>query len=232
MTTAKDNPARFPAVILDEARRILQNEGDLHRILDPYAGEGRVHVLRPEFETWGIELEPEWAHRNEVGERWTKAGNCLDWRRMYRKKFDAIFTSPTWANRMGDSHDAKDDSKRNTYTHRLGRKLTEGNTGEMNWGPKYRITSIAHWVSLMDAVRPGGALLLDMGDHLATKYAKRYEGGKAQIRVRVTDWHAEVLQGLGWELKQRTKHRNPGQRYGANHAARIGYQELLLFRKP
>lgn len=52
--------------------------------------------------------------------------------------FDAICVSPVYGNRVSDSHNAKDGSKRVTYTHMLGRKLTDGNTGCLQWGEKYK----------------------------------------------------------------------------------------------
>ena len=48
--------------------------------------------------------------------------------------FDMVVTSPTYGNRMADHHNAKDGRRRITYTHNLGRTLTPGNSGAMQWG--------------------------------------------------------------------------------------------------
>ena len=52
--------------------------------------------------------------------------------------FHAIATSPCFGNRMADHHEARDPSVRHTYRHRLGRPLSEGSAGALQWGPAYR----------------------------------------------------------------------------------------------
>jgi hypothetical protein len=80
-----------------------------------------------------VELEPEWASqhpRTMVGD--ARALPLPD------ATFDMVVTSPTYGNRMTDHHNAKDGSRRITYTHNLGRTLTPGNSGAMQWGEDYR----------------------------------------------------------------------------------------------
>jgi hypothetical protein len=51
------HPARFTSTILDTLARLIPPGS---RVLDPFAGTGRIHELP--CETWGVELEPEWAN--------------------------------------------------------------------------------------------------------------------------------------------------------------------------
>src|SRR5437868_9381022 len=103
-------------------------------VLDPFAGVGGIHTLAALgiAHTVGVELEPECAlqhPRNIVGS--ALALPFPD------DTFDAIVTSPCYGNRMADHHDAKDASRRNTYTHALGRPLAFANAGSLQWGDSY-----------------------------------------------------------------------------------------------
>ena len=87
------------------ADRIVQILGERPlRVLDPYAGVGRVHELRERgFETVGGELEPEWAASSDH----TIVADALAFP-ADDGAFDAVLTSVVWGNRMSDSHDARE----------------------------------------------------------------------------------------------------------------------------
>ena len=124
-----------PAVFSDSILPVLASllEPEHRRILDPFAGIGRVHELRGllgwEVDTVGVELEKEWADLHLD----THVGNALALE-FSDGVVDAIVTSPTYGNRMADNHNAKDGSVRRSYTHDLGRQLTQDNSGAMQWG--------------------------------------------------------------------------------------------------
>jgi tRNA G10 N-methylase Trm11 len=91
------------------------------RVLDPFAGTGRIH----ELENWtvGVEIEPEWATMRDG----TIVANALNL--PFRDaSFDAVVTSPTYGNRLADHHDARDSSRRHSYKHDLGRDLHSENS--------------------------------------------------------------------------------------------------------
>src|SRR5690606_19530624 len=120
--------------------------GYLHgctRILDPFAGVGGIFDLlawMPAAQVEAVEIEPEWAAadpRITLG-----SALALPWP---AGTFDAICTSPTYANRMADHHEARDASRRNTYRHALGRPLHPDNAGAMQWGEAYRQLHITAW---------------------------------------------------------------------------------------
>lgn len=203
------HPAKFSRAVLEVIETL-----DLRGVgLDPFAGVGGVHSLG--FDTWGSELEPEWAHqhpRNIVADatrlpfaNWT---------------FDYIIVSPCYGNRMADHHNAKDKSKRHTYTHYLGRKLHPNNAGAMQWTQrKYKILHIAAWAEAVRCLRPDGTFVLNISDH----YRK-------DVLQPVTDWHISVLMDNGLKVKEHYQVETPRQRHGENGGLRAEYESVLVMR--
>lgn len=207
------HPAKYTDVLLPVMAGMLKGR---RRILDPFGGVGGAFAL----ETWlpgavveCVELEPEWAACHPR----TTQGNALHlpWVNGY---FDAVCTSPTYANRMADHHDAKDASKRRTYTHTLGRKLHPDNSGAMDWGDKYRAFHVAAWTESRRVLQPGGAFVLNIKDHI-----------RAGVVQRVTDWHIGALESLGFRLLRHEHVPTPSMRYGANSGLRVEYESVILF---
>lgn len=212
------HPAPFTPALLPVMARLLPSHS--RRILDPFAGTGRVAELRrwlPQAEFYGYEIEPEWALQA------CAAGCCCtrgDARFLHypADTFDAVCTSPTYGNRMADHHAARDNSPRHTYRHVLGRALTPGNSGAMQWGEEYRGLHRAVYWELRRVLRPGGVLVLNVKDHI--------RGGELQP---VTNWHALALLSLGFVCTARVRVSCPGQRHGANGRLRVPYETVLRF---
>lgn len=80
------------------------------RVLDPFAGVGRLFPMLDDPEVVGVkvgvELEPEWA----AGHPSVRVGSALDLPAVVGDvaPFDVIVTSPCYGNRMADHHEAKD----------------------------------------------------------------------------------------------------------------------------
>lgn len=207
------HPAKFSEALLDE---IAKHLGTGWRVLDPFAGTGRIHKLYPSVETYGVEIEPEWATlhpRTIVGDALALPFND--------ESFDCIATSPTYGNRMADSHNARDGSRRMTYTHVLGRRLHENNSGALQWGEKYQSFHREAWAEAIRVLKPGGGFILNVSDHI--------RAGKRQY---VTRWHLSTLFELGLELVSHHRIETPRMKNGQNAHLRIPYETVTVLEKP
>lgn len=181
--SAYPHPAQFSPAILDLLRLHL-DPAKHRRVLDPFAGVGNIHQLRDHgFETVGVEIEARWARAS----KYTEKGDATDlrWR---ARSFDAIVTSPTYGNRLADRYVPKagDTSKRLSYRISLGIDLRSNNTGQLQWGDRYRTLHEKAWAESVRVLRPGGRFILNCKNHL--------RNGEEQ---KVCEWHIETLIGLG-----------------------------------
>jgi hypothetical protein len=105
-----------------------------------------------------------------------------------------------------------------TYTHKLGHALNPNNSGAMQWGTEYRAFHVAAWTEARRVLEPGGVFVLNIKDHI--------RGG---VRRKVTDWHIEALEALGFVWTEHVKVDCPGMRYGQNGSARVDYESVIRF---
>lgn len=186
------------------------------RVLDPFAGIGGIHALSPiHYRTTGVELEQEWAEQHPLNE----VGNALHlrWR---RGTFNAIATSPCYGNRIADHHDARDDSKRHTYKHYLGRDLSPESAAALQWGDEYRVF---HTQAIMEATRvckKDAWWALNMSDH--------FRAGHIQP---VTSWWITALTALGWEWVDAFPIHTRRLRHGAHSRLRAQVEWVLLLQR-
>lgn len=258
MTPTLPHPAAYGDAVLDKIADAI----DLHttplrrplRVLDPFAGIGRIHrlpdLLDFPIDTTGVEIEPEWAHAH----RRTMSGDATRLSASWSGFFDVVATSPCYGNRMADSHEARDAcsacggdgkepgydaplghpdsmrcrkckgstlSPRRTYRHLLGRPLTEGSAGGMQWGDEYRDLHERAWAEARRVLRPQGILVLNIKDHV-----------RDHQRVRVAAWHRRTIEALGFTREATYSVAAQGFRHGENHDARAGHELVYVFRKP
>lgn len=223
------HPAKFSNAVLGVLAEILDAERagalgpgpkrgadrERYRVLDPFAGVGRIHELVG-VETVGVEIEPEWAALAPG----TVVGNALDLPDGI-EDFDAVATSPCYGNRLADSHAAVDPHLRRSYTHDLGHTLHPDNAGGLQWGDAYRHFHKRAWVEVDRVLRPGGLFLVNLKDHT-----------RAGVRQAVSAWHARLLMDeLGCSFVDCIGVNTPHLRQGANAEARWA-EVVWVLRKP
>lgn len=207
------HPARFS----DELIPVFVDLLDGHDIvLDPFAGTGKIHQLQDHgHATIGIEIEPEWATLHPD----TIPGSALELP-FPDASFDAICTSPTYGNRLADSHNASDPHLRRSYTHDLGRQLHEDNSGSMQWGGEYRDFHKRAWAEAIRVLKVDGVFVLNIKDHI--------RGGEW---MDVAGWHIAELVGQGLEVEAVRPVVTGHLRQGTNAELRVPAELVISLRK-
>lgn len=209
------HPAKFTDSILLAIQPYISH---VDLVLDPFAGTGKLRNIAPL--AFLNELEPEWAIQGKSSESRVTIGNAL-WLPYAARTFDVICTSPCYGNRMADHHDAKDKSRRNTYTHALGRKLNPENAGQLQWGDEYKRVHRLAWQESDRVLKPGGLFILNVSDHIRK--------GKP---IYVSEWHLSYfVMSLGYTLVEHIAVITPRQRYGANSKLRSQFENVLVLEK-
>lgn len=220
MTTTVRHPAKFSPAILDAVEVAVRLHGPGEGlILDPFAGVGRVHDLPSRsglgrYETVGVELEPEWADQHPL----TRVGNAL-YLDFDDDTFDVLVTSPCYGNRMADHHEARDDSRRNTYRHTLGRDLSSGSAAGLQWGKEYRQFHHLAWTEARRVLRPGALVVVNVSNHI--------RGG---VEQRVVEWHLNDWCVAGATVVAVYHVPTPRLRHGQNHDLRVDGEKVLVLR--
>lgn len=215
------HPAKYSDAFIPVFAEELPQRG---KVLDPFAGTGKISEIK-QHGFCGIvfanDIESEWI---EIGKGKCDVISSVDAEFLsdvYQESFfDAICTSPTYGNRMADHHNAKDGSKRNTYTHCLGHDLEDGNTGKMQWGKEYREKHERIYRDIVPLLKAGGVFVLNVSNHI--------RGGK---EMEVSEWHLETLISLGLELKKDIHISTPRNKFGANSDKRVEYEHIYVLKK-
>jgi hypothetical protein len=188
-------------------------EYEISSVLDVFSGVGGIHALP--VPTFGVEIEPLWASQHAgpvvVGDatRLPISDNAVD----------AVITSPVYGNRMSDHHEAKDSSKRNTYTHALGQPLSNRNAGRMKF-PSLPYEYL-HRLAWAESYRVSKRyVIVNCSDFIA--------GGK---RVEVCDWHKSVIVDLGMDHLGSLRVATRRNKFGANAHLRVDHEEVMVFSK-
>lgn len=209
------HPAVFSRPILRVIRELLGGEPEQYkRVLDPFAGTGRIHDLREYgFETLGIEIEKEWAELSEH----TKQGSALK-TGLRKSSVDAIATSPTYGNRLADSYEATDPERRHSYHFDLGHKPTEGSSAVMPWGDEYRAFHLKAWEEMVRVLKPNGRFILNIKDHI--------RDGEWQD---VAAWHCSTIMALGFTMASLRPVSTKGVPSGSNAEVRSEAELVIAF---
>lgn len=242
--TLVKHPAKYSKSVINLIHREVQrivNNGDLGEwhVLDPFGGIGGIfdlHLMERDYEPGeltfkitNIEIEQEWAEAARCHQRYRGAHDSalhidfFDYANhpSVQETFDLVIVSPTYGNRMADHHEARDDSKRNTYRHTLGRELTRGSSAGMQWGPEYRIFHHDAWEMVYKLLRPGGYFLLNVKDHI-----------RQGVKQPVAAWHKATCENEGFQLRLSFECPVGGNRQGENHEVRVDHEKVYLFQRP
>lgn len=249
------HPAPFSDVLMPVFARVLDKHlADTRaprRVLDPFAGTGRVHELEEWcqllIETTGVELLPKWAAshpRTIVGDA------ChlpLDWTRRFR----AVATSPCYGNRMADHHEARDAcsecsdgwtdsymnnpcpkckgsgvSPRRSYAHYYGRD------DFLRDAPLDQNAGAMAWGDAYRALHEAAwrecHRVLKRGGLLVLDISDHVRKGEV---VPVSAWHRDTIKSLGFTRVETIKVPTPRFRYGENSDARAPVEHVYVFRK-
>lgn len=222
LTEQRSHPAKFSLPILEVVAGVLAERGTTGTVLDPMAGVGGIHSLAGgDIRTLGIELEYEWASQHSD----TYCGDALNVRTILDElgvgKVQGIVVSPPYGNRMADQYVPKDsdDSRRFTYRLSLGREMTEGNSGAMQWGDAYRAFHRRLWWRCIEVLDIGAPMIVNCSDFI--------KNGK---RVPVCGWHATTLIDAGMELVDIIPVATRRMKFGANAAARVDAELVMVFQ--
>lgn len=214
---------KHPAVYTDKFIPIFaEHLQGYNKVYDPFAGTGKISLIR-EFgwsgDLYCSEIEPEWTHRYSGINHWF-IGDSSKTSFIKDGFFDAICTSPTYGNRMADHFEARDSSKRITYRHRLGRVLSEDNTGRMQWGEKYKNKHQEIYTEVLRTLRSGGLFILNISDHI-----------RAGRVIPVSQWHVALLINLGCIVEKEINIETQRMGFGANAKARVDTELICILRK-
>lgn len=253
------NPARFSQRVVDVILGELEAAPDVRKVLDPFAGVGGVHDLRVfGYETFGIELEPEWALQSP----WNVCGNALsiptarNWRDSYRRHwrsndplpmppFDAIVTSPTYGNRMADRHNARD-----ACSHCSGTGVAMGGTAcrRCDGTGFSRRNTYTH--CLGHDLSSGNTGSMQWGDEYRSFHTTVWaltlrvlrphglfvlnisDHIRQGRRQRVAGWHVGELQRLGLTVCDIIPVNTRRNRNGANATVRTDAELVVVMEKP
>ena len=212
------NPAKFTDSIIDViASKISEWGGQM--FLDPFGGSGKVASIKNliQCEVHCNDIEKGWKEDYPVDKWYNQDAEFLDTNGIL---YDAIITSPTYGNRMADHHNAKDGSKRITYTHRYGEKLSEGNTGVMHFGKEYKLKHTNIFRHLIHLIHNNGLVMVNVSN-----FIRRGE------EVDVVGWWKEMLSSLGLVFVEEVLIDTPRMRFGANREKRVNKESLLIYKK-
>ena len=209
------HPAKFSASVLDIVQAIVDEDNLSGRVIDPFAGVGRIGQLAG-IQAVAVEIEADWAHQapNSI----VASALTLPFR---SRQFDGLVTSPCYGNRLADHHVAKDGSVRHSYTHTIGHDLHPDNAGTLQWGNAYRSFHAKAWHEVLRVLKPGAFVIVNVSNHI-----------RAHQVQTVTEWHLSWFLARGCVLKRAEPVATPRHREGANYKARVDFETVFHLTAP
>lgn len=214
----REHEAQWTPAILAAIAPLIPRATWVH---DPFAGTGHRLGQVADVHGWiftGTEIEPEY-----IVDRRVRFGDATD-RASYPANDHLLVTSPTYPNGMADHFKASDPTDRHTYRqalHRIlgyDRPLHPNNMGRLNLRRGRKIAA-EYWRLAEAAVSCWSAptVFVNMKDVVVDH----------QVVAVVDDW-VRLLDRYGYEVIERFEVACPGQRHGANGAARVDREVVLV----
>lgn len=251
-----DHPAKYSEPVLAQMKAVMEAEAArLARsplVLDPMAGVGRIHQLRPLCHTVGVELEPEWAACHPD----TWIGDALDLPPNWTNHYDAVCVSPVYGNRYRDHHAAKDKCKkcggngkvaagsglvecslckgkglspRKSYKTSLGRMPSEGSSCTLDFSDRYKDFHRRALAEMIRVVDDGGLVVVNVSNHYR---GVKVGSGTRSMVMRVVEWWIETMLARGLYMEAVLPVATRRMRHGANHTLRATTEQIIVCRKP
>lgn len=249
------HPAKFSTPVLDRMQEIIAERFDHPVVLDPFAGTGLIHSLTGcstygvEIEPEWATMHP----RTYVGDARVLpfADATVDviatspcYGNRMADTYDGRGTCKACGGEgevevgdddgFGGSHvehcprcggEGRDRSRRHTYTIGLGRPLSDGNAGAMQWGDAYRDlheAAVAEWVRVLRRPtirrrRTSALALVNMSNHVRQ--------GAEQF---VVEWWVATLARHGFIVEGIEPIQTRRMRHGQNYERRVDGERLIV----
>ena len=213
------HPAKYSDVLLPYIYEEIKNS---KKLLDPFAGTGKIAKIK----NWGYngeiyanDIEKDWLSPNVYGCDYISFQDAeyLEYPKNY---FDAIATSPTYGNRMADHFNSKENSRRITYTHYLGKELQDGNTGKMHFGAEYKEKHKRIYKHLYELCNKSGKIVVNISNFI-----------KNGEEVDVVGWTTQTLKNVGFVYIKTIWVKTPRMKFGKNSEKRVEKEAILVFEK-
>ena len=241
------HPAPFSKGIIEEVAHYLYavDNSTLNkkiRVLDPYAGTGRVLDMIPidvKASVTMVEIEPEWASMCELRAKQLReglearviCGDSAEVLRTDKRTYTHIITSPDYGNRFTDKYNPTPGRVCRSYGQSLKRELSEGSSAQFKFRndfpehSRYREVHRAVMGAAIARLVPGGQLILNVSDFYATLRATA--GPERQL---VTLWWMNMLYTRGMTLERAIPIRTRRFKQGENRH-RVAFESVLVFIK-
>jgi hypothetical protein len=248
--TDADHPAKFNQAVLDAIRTALRMGQVQGWVVDLNGGVGKIHELRPEFHTFHVEIEPEWEELaaargpgvcmdlfdyvpdapiaaiavsptfgNRMADQHEASGRCS----ACKGAGFLVEATPEGKQVQCEACDGtgQREHEYNTYTHKLGRKVSEGSSANLQWGDAYRDFHHRMWRHAASILQDNGLLIVNVKDHI-----------RDRKRQPVVAWHKGNIAAIpGMRYIATVPVPVRGLRQGENHEARVDNEFVLVFQK-
>jgi hypothetical protein len=110
---------------------------------------------------------------------------------------------------------------RHSYTHTIGRRLHPDNSGQLQWGQRYRELHAQAWLEALRVIRPAGFVIVNISNHI-----------RHGVEQLVTEWHLEWFLNHGCTVVAVDRVHTKRLREGANHRARLDWENVFVLHTP